>query len=194
MIYRFLCAVEFAAEKHKYQTRKTGGSYITHPVAVARLLSQVGVADPDVLAAAVLHDTVEDTDATIEEIKEKFGSIVAGYVAEVTDDKTLSKVKRKQEQVAHAKTSSNGAFMVKLADAYDNLSGLLTNPPPTWDATRVKGYFVWKKAVISARGKSVNKALEDKLAKLFEQVISDDDDEEALLRDYYASMESCGEK
>ena len=194
MIHRFVCAIEFAAQKHAYQTRKTGGSYITHPIAVVRLLTEVGVADPDVLAAAVLHDTVEDTDTTIDEIKEKFGATVARYVGEVTDDKTLPKAKRKQEQVAHAKTSSNGAFMIKMADAYDNLSGLRTNPPPTWDAARVKGYFVWKKAVISARGASVNKALEDKLANLFEQVISKDDDEEALLRDYYASMETCGEK
>ncbi len=80
-----------------------GEPYINHPLEVANLLANVGkIEDYDVLIAAVLHDTIEDTDTTEEEIAEMFGETVCGYVAEVTDDKSLPKARRKELQIEHA--------------------------------------------------------------------------------------------
>jgi (p)ppGpp synthase/HD superfamily hydrolase len=89
---KVLRAAHFAADKHKFQKRKgDGSSYIIHPLGVAWSLYEAGVVDVDVVVAAVLHDTVEDTDCSLDEIEEVFGSRVRGIVAEVTDDKSLGK-------------------------------------------------------------------------------------------------------
>ena len=91
---QLLKAAHYAAVKHRAQRRKDADAtpYINHPLGVAMLLaSEGGVTDVDVLMAAVLHDTVEDTDATLDEVERVFGARVAGLVAEVTDDKSLSK-------------------------------------------------------------------------------------------------------
>lgn len=182
----------FASIKHKDQVRKTGGAYISHPLSVSARLAAAGVTDLEVLQAAMLHDTVEDTETTLGEIEEQFGATVACYVGEVTDDKSLTKDQRKRLQVEHAKTASDGAFMIKMADAIDNLSDLLETPPPDWGKDRVKGYFVWKKAVFGAR-QGLNASLEADLRRLFDSVIDESDDEEKLLTDYYRSMAVCGE-
>lgn len=188
LVGRMLDAVLFAAEKHKFQSRKTGGSYITHPLSVCKRLHNSGETDLATLQAAVLHDTVEDTETTLEEIKEKFGSRVASIVSEVTDDKSLTKDERKRMQVVHAKTSSSEAFSIKMADALDNLTDLLHSPPPSWSEERIKGYFVWKKAVVSQRGKSCNENLYAELESVFEQIIQPQDNEEEILSEYYDSM------
>ncbi|CAJ1049890.1 guanosine-3'%2C5'-bis(diphosphate) 3'-pyrophosphohydrolase MESH1 [Xyrichtys novacula] len=119
--------VNFAAEKHRNQRRKDPDKtpYINHPIGVARILShEGGVTDIQVLQAALLHDTVEDTDTSPAELEEKFGSVVAGIVQEVTDDKSLPKQERKRQQVEHAPHCSHQAKLVKLADKLYNLRDL----------------------------------------------------------------------
>jgi guanosine-3',5'-bis(diphosphate) 3'-pyrophosphohydrolase len=98
-------AVAFAAYKHRRQRRKDAEAspYINHPIALARVLSvEGGISDTTLLAAAVLHDTLEDTETTFEELKERFGAAVAAVVLEVTDDKSLPKKERKRLQIQHA--------------------------------------------------------------------------------------------
>ena len=108
---KILDAASFAAKKHKDQKRKgsDGEPYINHPIEVANLLTNVGgVNDPDMIIAALLHDTVEDCGVSFEEIEEKFGTVVADYVRELTDDKSLPKAERKQLQIEHAPHLSHG--------------------------------------------------------------------------------------
>lgn len=146
---RLLKAITFATQKHKLQDRKSdGASYIIHPLDVMNRLIQAGVVDEDVLIAAVLHDTVEDTDTTFDEIEELFGVEVKMLVKEVTDDKSLDKVTRKKLQIKHAKHASNGAKLIKLADKLSNLSDLDSNPPKGWSEEIIKGYYVWSYAVV----------------------------------------------
>src|ERR1051325_3962960 len=94
-----LTALHFAADKHRDQRRKDEGAspYINHPIELAELLARVGgVRDLVVLQAAILHDTIEDTQTTPEELEEHFGKRVREVVLEVTDDKTLLKTDRKR--------------------------------------------------------------------------------------------------
>lgn len=144
-------AADFAAHKHRRQRRKDAEAspYINHPLALARVLKlEAGVGDVQVLVAAILHDTVEDTETTVEELAEVFGSAIASVVAEVTDDKRLSKPERKRLQVERAPTSSPQAKLVKLADKICNLRDVLDAPPAHWPLERRRGYFEWAKAVI----------------------------------------------
>jgi guanosine-3',5'-bis(diphosphate) 3'-pyrophosphohydrolase len=167
--YSFLIsAINFAADKHRHQKRKNPEKtpYINHPLKVCQYLSESGIDDTDTLVAAVLHDTVEDTDATLEQIDDIFGSRVASIVAEVTDNKSLPKAERKRLQITHAKEISDEAKCVKMADKLHNLSSFLEAAPVGWDYTRIQGYFVWSRAVVNnCRG--VNNYLEDKLDRLF---------------------------
>ncbi len=129
---KLLQAVSFAAKKHIAQKRKGNDAapYINHPLEVANLLANVGkVEDYDVLIAAVLHDTIEDTETTKEEITELFGSNVCGMVLEVTDDKSLPKSERKQKQIEHAPHLSHGAKLIKLGDKISNIHDIIENPP-----------------------------------------------------------------
>ncbi|XP_062845911.1 guanosine-3',5'-bis(diphosphate) 3'-pyrophosphohydrolase MESH1 [Trichomycterus rosablanca] len=163
--------INFAAEKHRNQRRKDPDAtpYINHPIGVARILSyEGGITDIEVLQAALLHDTVEDTDTTFEELKAKFGDTVARIVQEVTDDKTLPKQERKLLQVEHARHCSQQAKLVKLADKLYNLRDLNRCTPVGWTAERVQEYFVWAAQVVKGiRG--TNAALEEKLAQLFRE-------------------------
>ena len=163
-----LQAADFAAQKHVAQRRKNGDiPYVNHPLAVARRLAELGgVEDTVTLAAALLHDTVEDTDTTRDEIESIFGPEIADVVAEVSDDKSLQKADRKREQIRHAQTISSRARMVKLADKLDNLTGLTIAAPPGWDTARIRGYFAWAHAVV-AHLRGVNEPLEQALDDLF---------------------------
>lgn len=138
---RLLMAVSFAADRHRHQRRKDVNAtpYINHPLEVANILAQAGVDDVDVLIAAVLHDTVEDTCTTFEEVTGKFGQRVRGMVGEVTDDKRLPKAERKRLQVLNASGKSDGAKMIKIADKIANLRDLLSSPPD-WSEARVTAY------------------------------------------------------
>jgi GTP diphosphokinase / guanosine-3',5'-bis(diphosphate) 3'-diphosphatase len=144
-------ALAFAADKHRDQRRKDAAAspYINHPIALANVLVQEGdVADPAVIAAALLHDTLEDTQTTAAELRAAFGEPIARVVAEVTDDKDLPKAERKRLQVEHAATLSREAKLVKLADKICNLRDMADHPPAKWDLVRRREYFDWAKAVI----------------------------------------------
>ncbi|XP_073320300.1 guanosine-3',5'-bis(diphosphate) 3'-pyrophosphohydrolase MESH1 [Pagrus major] len=163
--------VNFAAEKHRNQRRKDAEQtpYINHPIGVARILSHEGdVTDIEVLQAALLHDTVEDTDTSPAELEAKFGPIVARIVQEVTDDKTLPKQERKRQQVAHAPHCSRQAKLVKLADKLYNLRDLNRCTPVGWSTERVQEYFLWASEVVKGL-RGTNSALEEKLEELFRQ-------------------------
>lgn len=146
-----LRAAWFAAEHHRHQRRKDADAspYINHPLTVAWLLAQEGgISDPVVLAAALLHDTVEDTDATLDDLEREFGPAIAGVVAEVTDDTGLPAAERKRLQVEHAESKSTAAKLVKLADKIANLEDILHHPPANWSSGRKSDYFAWAKAVV----------------------------------------------
>jgi len=146
-----LKALAFAAHKHRDQRRKDrdASPYINHPIALADVLvNEGGVSDVEVLCAALLHDTVEDTATTPEELVDAFGPRVARIVAEVTDDKTLSKADRKRLQVEHAARLSPEAKLVKLADKICNLRDVAERPPANWDLARRREYFDWAKQVV----------------------------------------------
>ncbi|HEU0035687.1 MAG TPA: HD domain-containing protein [Kofleriaceae bacterium] len=146
-----LRAVEFAAVKHRDQRRKDveRSPYINHPIRVASTLWTHGVHEPHVIVAAILHDTIEDTETTREEIAAQFGEPVAAIVDEVTDDKTQPKHHRKQRQIDHAPELSNAAKLVKLADKICNLRDLNDSPPPDWSLERKREYFDWAAAVVA---------------------------------------------
>ncbi len=155
-------ALAFAAHKHRRQRRKDrhASPYINHPIALATLLvSEGGVGDPEVLAAALLHDTIEDTRTTYEELEAAFGRRVARTVLEVTDNKRLRKQTRKRLQIEHAAGLSRGAKLVKLADKICNLRDLRSRPPVGWDKWRRREYFDWAKQVVDGL-RGVNPRLE----------------------------------
>jgi len=153
-------AISFAAKKHAVQKRKGADEqpYINHPLEVLNLLTTVGqVEDFDVLIAAVLHDTIEDTETTNEEIKELFGAKVCKMVLELTDDKSLPKATRKQLQIEHAPHISVGAQQIKLCDKISNIGDILENPPDGWSNERRREYVEWGKQVVAGlRGANAN--------------------------------------
>lgn len=158
-----LRAARFAAAKHTGQKRKgsDGQPYINHPLEVANLLANTGgVTDFDVLIAALLHDTVEDTGVTLDELAERFGETVSSYVAEVTDDKSLPKSERKLRQIEHAPFLSEGAKLIKLCDKISNIVDVTENPPAGWDARRRLEYVEWGENVVSGL-RGTNPALEE---------------------------------
>ena len=145
-----LRALEFAAHKHRDQRRKDlhASPYINHPIALANILvNEAGIHDPEVLCAALLHDTIEDTETTAAELETGFGAVVRDIVLEVTDDKLLPKVERKRLQIAHAAEAS--PKLVKLADKISNLRDIAASPPAAWSLTRQQEYFEWARAVIA---------------------------------------------
>lgn len=147
----FIRALEFASRKHNAQRRKDAKAspYINHPIALVSILAvEAGVDDPDVLCAALLHDTIEDTDTTRDELAGKFGSAIADIVVEVTDDKKLPKQLRKQLQIEHAPALSRAAGLVKIADKIANLRDVADCPPSDWPVQRRQEYFDWAKAVV----------------------------------------------
>ena len=146
-----LAASAFAAHKHRDQRRKGADAspYINHPIAVANVLAnEGGITDNTVLAAALLHDTIEDTDTTEEERLTQFGPDIAAIVVEVTDDKSLPKQDRKRLQIEHAATLSAQAKLVKLADKTCNVRDISQAPPLDWSMERQRDYFVWAKQVV----------------------------------------------
>ena len=157
-----LKALHFAATKHRDQRRKDveASPYINHPIEVAELLAREGgVTDPVLLQAAILHDTIEDTNTTPEELDEVFGADVRGVVEEVTDDKSLPKAERKRLQIEHAPNLSARARQIKMADKISNVRGITLTPPADWSLARRMEYLDWtEKVVAGCRG--ANAALE----------------------------------
>jgi guanosine-3',5'-bis(diphosphate) 3'-pyrophosphohydrolase len=146
-----LRAAAFAADKHRNQRRKdeAASPYINHPLALACLLAYECLErDQALLMSALLHDTVEDTSTTCEELERNFGREVAAIVLEVTDDKSLGKEERKRLQVEHAAHKSRVAKLVKLADKICNLRDIYASPPADWSLQRKREYFDWAKQVV----------------------------------------------
>ena len=163
-----LKALEFSAKKHSNQRRKDldASPYINHPIALARVLSDIaGITDKKVICAALLHDTIEDTQTTPEELYFNFGKGITKIVLEVTDDKSLPKAERKLLQIEHAKNASKSAKLVKLADKICNLRDIVNSPPASWDIERKREYFEWAKQVVD-QVRDANK----KLAKAFDDI------------------------
>lgn len=163
-------AVDYAAKCHKDQRRKDFAKtpYINHPVEVAEFLTSRHVTDRDTIIAALLHDVIEDTEGTYDEIEMLFGGIVAEIVVECSDDKDLNKIKRKQLQIEHAEHLSNEAKLVKLADKFSNVKGLLENPPAAWSKMEITGYVYWALAVcrkLYGVNDFVDKAVQDLFKK-----------------------------
>lgn len=166
-----LQAIEFAARKHKDQRRKDeeASPYINHPVSVALLLAERGkVTDPEILAAAILHDTLEDTDTTPEELEAAFGMRIRKLVEEVTDDKRLPKADRKQLQIDHACQLSGDAVLIKLGDKISNVLDVTYSPPTNWDLQRRREYLDWAEAVVNNCPRA-NNALVTYFAQVLEE-------------------------
>ena len=186
---KLVSATNFAAVSHRFQRRKNKemDPYINHPIEVANLLSDAGITDVDILCAAVLHDTIEDCGVTYDQICEKFGKRVADFIKECSDDKSLSKVERKKQQIEHAKTISTGAKLIKSADKLSNIKGLADNPPVFWAKEEIDGYFDWSYAVcLELRGYNSN--LDTQLDSIFAtKGLSniDKDDLDVRVKKYY---------
>ena len=170
-IHTVLQAAHFAAIKHAGQKRKGAAAepYVNHVLEVAGLVAGA-IAQPDVnlIAAALLHDTIEDTNTTREELTAAFGSDVTELVLEVTDDKTLPDAERKRRQVEHAPHLSVRAQTIKIADKISNLRGILESPPADWDRSRKEVYFLWGKQVVDGMT-APNPALRHQFDAVFER-------------------------
>lgn len=157
-----LRALDFAAHKHRDQRRKDkdASPYINHPIGLANILCNEGqVTDVAVICAALLHDTIEDTDTSPGEIEAAFGPAIRQMVLEVTDDKSLPKAERKRLQIEHTSHISDAAKLVKLADKISNLRDVADNPPADWSLQRRQEYFDWARSVID-RLRGVHPVLE----------------------------------
>ncbi len=155
-------ALRFSADKHRYQRRKdqARSPYINHPIEVTQLLWDVGyVRDVHVLLAALLHDTIEDTQTSPDEIRHLFGDEVLSLVLEVTDDKSLPKAQRKRLQIENAPHKSAGAKLIKLADKCCNVRDLVGSPPEDWSLERRRDYLLWTEQVVAGL-RGTNMALE----------------------------------
>ena len=164
-----LKAAHFAAKRHSGQRRKGAAAepYINHLLEVVQLVSSA-LSEPDtnLVIAALLHDTIEDTGVTKEELIQTFGADVADLVVEVTDDKSLPKAERKRMQIVNAPKISFRAQVIKLADKISNLRAILTSPPADWSVERKREYFEWVKQVVDGLT-APNQALKAEFERLY---------------------------
>jgi len=166
-----LQAIEFASQKHRDQRRKDAAKapYINHCIRVATIAETIGkITDHELLMAAVLHDTIEDTETTESEIASLFGERVLSLVKEMSDDKSLNKQTRKDLQIKHAPHVSEDVAPLKLADKIANCEDMLVSAPQGWSEERVLTYYEWSDAVIE-RLPRVNEALYQHSKQVIEQ-------------------------
>lgn len=164
-------AADFAARAHVQQRRKGAAQepYVNHLLEVAWLLASCGEGDDLVLLqAALLHDTVEDTEVTPEQLTARFGAEVTAVVLEVTDDKMLPKMERKRLQVETAADKSRRARLLKIADKISNLRALKSTPPQHWEPERRRAYHLWAAQVVD-RCRGLNPRLEEIFDQELEQ-------------------------
>ena len=152
-------AWNFAAQKHAAQRRKGEAQepYVNHLAEVAELVAEAtGGTDANLVAAAVLHDTIEDTKTSDRELADVFNDDIAALVVELTDDKNLDWQERKKLQVTTAARKSDRVKILKLADKTANLRSLAKSPPTHWDTARRRQYLVWSMDVAAGlRGVNV---------------------------------------
>ena len=161
------CSQHCNTHRHQTERRKGGNDipYINHPLEVAAVLAAAGVTDAEVLAAALLHDTLEDTATTAAELAAHFGPRVRRIVEQCTDDKTQPYLERKRGQIAHAPLLPDDAKCVKLADKIANMRSMLVPGGSPWNAEVTQGYAAWARAVCAglrganARLDAVNDAI-----------------------------------
>lgn len=158
-----LKAASYSAAQHRDQRRKdiNASPYINHPIQVAEVLASVGVENIELLCASLLHDTIEDTDSSEQDIERLFGAEILGLVKEVTDDKTLSKEMRKQRQVESASRKSRLAKQLKIADKLCNVRDINLDSPRSWSDERKQEYLDWAESVV-AGCRGVNENLDQK--------------------------------
>jgi GTP pyrophosphokinase len=142
-------AYVYGLQKHGSQLRASGDPYFSHPVEVAGILAEMRL-DTSSIITGLLHDTLEDTDTTYEDLVQRFGREVAALVAEVTDDKSLRKEERKRLQIEKTPGKSRRAKLLKLADKTSNLRSLVQSPPKGWTEERMRDYVQWAEAVVSS--------------------------------------------
>ena len=175
-IHAVLSAASFAAKKHSAQRRKGDAAepYVNHVLEVAQLVSGA-LPEPDInlVVAALLHDVIEDTDTSRQELEERFGRDVAALVAELTDDKSLPKAERKRLQIVNAPKKSARAQMIKIADKISNLRSIMASPPLDWDYRRKKEYFAWAKEVVDGltEPNQILKEKFEKVVKAFDEAV-----------------------
>ncbi len=164
---QFLKAIRFAADKHRDQRRKDhrGSPYIVHPVAVAERLIDAGISDEATLIAAILHDTIEDTECTSDEIALIFGSEIAQLTEELTVPETCTKAIDKAREISDAALLSPKAALVRTADKLCNLSDVLDDTPVGWTEERRDRYIIWAQRVIKAAN-CTNPILQEQLIQL----------------------------
>ncbi len=147
---KIFAALEYASWQHRFQRRKGFSRipYINHPIRVAKILIDL-IDNPleELILAAILHDVVEDTDSTLEDITRLFGAKVSSIVEEVTDDMTLSPQMRKDLQIVKAKNLTDEAKLIKIADKISNINDLI-NYPISWTNVRKKKYILWSQKVV----------------------------------------------
>jgi (p)ppGpp synthase/HD superfamily hydrolase len=165
---QLLAAALFSAEQHRDQRRKgvRETPYINHPLEVSERIVRVGgVHDIEVLVAAILHDTIEDTETTAEEIERHFGAPVAALVLEVTDDRSLTWMERKRLEIEQAALVSPRAKLIKLSDKISNVADTETNPPSAWSRQRRRDYLDFAEQIaLGCRG--VNEALDAEFVRV----------------------------
>src|SRR5690242_10717902 len=139
-------AAELAARRHNGMARKGRGNepYINHLAEVANLLaSATDGADAELVAAGWLHDTIEDTDTTREELAQAFSERVASFVVECTDDMSLPKAERRQKQIEDAPHKSPGAKLIKIADKISNIGARIQTDPTNEERDDLADYTGW---------------------------------------------------
>jgi guanosine-3',5'-bis(diphosphate) 3'-pyrophosphohydrolase len=157
----FIYAFTFAAGKHKSQLRKGEQNipYINHPIEVTNLLSEtVGTDDLVLLTAAILHDTLEDTNTSLSEIDSYFGREVLTIIQEVTDDMMLHKSSRKAKQIENAHNLSKRAKLIRVADKTCNVLDIVKTKYH-WSNAQKRNYVKWSMQVVE-RCKGINKKLD----------------------------------
>lgn len=170
-----LKAVHLAVAAHDGQRRKSesgaGVPYIVHPLACAERLAELGL-DEVTVAAAVLHDVVEDTAVTLEGVRHVMGSATAFLVHEVTSPADLETMEeRKAWQVEHAPGMSLAAKCIKVADQVDNVRSVRTTSPP-WPQERKERYLAGCENVVNAIVHGPYYAPLEKLADEFAEELS----------------------
>ena len=170
-IGQILAAAHFSADRHRDQRRKGSRNtpYINHPLEVAERLNRIGgIDDVDILVAAILHDTIEDTETTAKELAQLFGAKVAGLVEELSDDRELHWTDRKRIEIEHAARISVAARLIKLSDKTSNVADTASNPPGEWTLQRRRDYLLFaEKVAEGCRG------LNQRLEAEFDRVLAD---------------------
>lgn len=145
-------AAEFAAHRHTGTPRKARPDepYINHLAEVASLLADAtDGADAELVAAGWLHDTIEDTGTTREELAQKFSDRVASLVVECTDDMSLSQTERRRKQIEDAPHKSPGAKLIKIADKISNIRARTVPNPSDAQRNDLAAYAIWAKQVVA---------------------------------------------